>query len=122
MPRGVCRRIQASIALIAIVLNVLWPLLANAKPQHALSLYEQIHHASGRHGNLDDPPNDGHGAPHCSFCTLVGDKGLFPVRTCAWNPNSLIVKNAASRVVPFPVRTLEPRRTPPPRAPPAIFS
>ncbi len=83
----------AWVAIIAMALNALWPLIAQAKPGEAAPLFESrgesgvyhgtesaIHHGTesaihhGEHANHGDsaPAEPSPLMPHCGFCSLTG--------------------------------------------------
>ncbi|MBI4290943.1 MAG: DUF2946 domain-containing protein [Betaproteobacteria bacterium] len=67
----------AWLAIFAMALNALWPLIAQAKPGEAAPLFESrtesaLHH--GEHGNHGDsaPSEPSPLTPYCGFCSLTG--------------------------------------------------
>jgi hypothetical protein len=71
------------LALLAMALNALWPVIANAKPGYA-DLAKEVcsvtRHAIAGTGNPSDAPQARHLTPHCAFCTTGNDNSAIPVR------------------------------------------
>jgi len=65
----------AWVAILAVALNALWPLLAQLKPGEAPPLMQACDEAGMQHdasGGKDSPPADSSPLmPHCAFCTLA---------------------------------------------------
>jgi hypothetical protein len=88
------RKAAAAIALLAVALNVFWPLIADGvqdtpptdRAEHAMQMEEG--HCDTVPGGT---PNNGHGSPHCAFCTLIGDKAPIVTPTDVSNASVLIV-------------------------------
>jgi hypothetical protein len=86
MPRmglnRITRRIATWLAVLAVSLNALWPLVANAKPVGAFDPSSEICTVGGIKtfaggGALPQPADNAH-QPDCSFCTLGADKFVLP--------------------------------------------
>ncbi len=66
----------AWVALFAMALNALWPLIAQAKPGEAAPLVEScvetgMHHDAAGHEH-SAPAEPSQLMPHCAFCSLTG--------------------------------------------------
>jgi hypothetical protein len=119
------RRSAAWIAILAMALQVVWPLVANAKPAQAallvpLCTLDGVTHyvelPAGKPGQGDHAP-----AQHCKLCTFGADRGVAPapnvilaVPAAAASPALTCATTAADR---FSSCCLPPA---PPRAPPAL--
>jgi hypothetical protein len=118
------RKVAAWTALLAVVLNVLWPLIADGVSQTAFSSDRVEHAMQMEEGHCHiipgGTPNNGHGSPHCAFCTLIGDKAPIVMLADVSHAGVLIVDS-----VPFPGSLAPPRQSPfyrsaPARAPPVL--
>ena len=125
LTRTASSRLTAWLAILAMALNALWPLIANAKPAGVAALFE-ICTTQGVKSIAGDPaqaPEDSgakHLQPHCPLCSFGADKLSAP-------PSSPLYLEAATVTGCGPsteARSAEPRsdiRSPAhPRAPPAI--
>ena len=115
------RRATAWAALFAVALNVFWSLICDgATPsgnpaQDAQSAIHAEHCA-----DQGQTPNDGHGAPHCAFCTLIGDKAPTVFPDGAWNAIVLLVEAPAFALHVEPPRGSSLYPTAYSRAPPVV--
>jgi hypothetical protein len=121
--RKTTRRLAATLALLAMALNIGWPLIADAASRDAPPSADLAQAAmAGDHcaQTSGGTPNNGHGAPHCAFCTLIGDKAPVVVPAGVRNASVLIVDLAAVpyRLAALPASTSYPPAHP--RAPPAL--
>jgi hypothetical protein len=116
-------RLTSWLALFAMALNALWPLLANAQPATAPAQVE-ICTAAGLqlpgdgHAPLDDARR--HLQPHCALCSMGADKVPAAVGALDWSvaPAAPSGGRIASAVLPQPPHT---HPTPAqPRAPPRL--
>ncbi len=118
-------RFASWLAIAAMALNALWPLLANAKPSGAQSLMEICTSQGVKSvaGDSDSAPGNSaakHLQPHCALCSFGTDKVSAPP------PAPLFLASAAvsGEVVHFTSSSAEPRSDIPtpahPRAPPAL--
>ena len=117
-------RFTSWLAILAMALNALWPLLANAKPTGFSPLTEictaqGVKSIAGEPGRSSDDSGAKHLQPHCPLCSFGTDKVSAP-------PSApLHIDSAAASIgVSFSaLQSAEPRsdiRTPAhPRAPPA---
>ena len=114
------------VAITAVVLNVLWPLIYQLQPgttsiEMDICAQSNMSHqdeAGGRAPNQPLPL-----MPHCAFCTLVGG-GFAALVTAPVTPPLLSIDTEVSRLSLPAVRPLGFFRYPPahPRAPPASLS
>jgi hypothetical protein len=128
MPRmglnRITRRIATWLAVLAVSLNALWPLVANAKPVGAFDPSSEICTVGGIKtfaggGALPQPADNAH-QPNCSFCTFGADKAVPPATSVAHvlaAPSGTDFQAATAALPPA-----EPFRYSPahPRAPPAL--
>src|SRR5262252_1182206 len=111
------RRAAAGLALVAMALNVAWPLLANAKPADPAA--EVCSASGGKHG-APATPDKGYHASHCNLCPFGAERGAaiavaapsLPVPVAA--PAQILTRGDAAA----PQLALYP--TAPPRAPPVL--
>jgi hypothetical protein len=122
--RKTLRKLAAAAALLAIALNVGWPLIADAVSGDTPSSAPAMQVAQMPEGHCammpGGTPNNGHGAPHCAFCTLIGDKAPVVTTAGVRNAGVLIVDLA---LVPYRLAALPGSTSYPPahpRAPPAL--
>lgn len=78
------RRIATWLAMAAVALNALWPLIANAKPGYADFAQEicsvVMRDDAGRY-SPSDAPTAKHLAKHCAFCSAGGNTNVIPAYT-----------------------------------------
>lgn len=118
------RRIAGWLAILAMALNALWPLAANAKPAGAFDLSTEICTVGGVKSfaggsGIPQPANTTH-QPNCSFCTFGADKLVLP---SVASGAVLAVMDHAGFAPQIPqMRPLQPQSYYPahPRAPPAL--
>ena len=90
-----CSRTTAWLAILAMALNALWPLIANAKPAGVESLFEVcttqgFKSVAGDPAGAPDDSGEKHLQPHCPLCSYGTDKVFVP-------PSSpLVVEPAAA--------------------------
>ena len=81
------RRIAGWLAILAMSLNALWPLVANAKPSWAFDPGTEICTVGGvkafAGGGGSPQPVDNAHQPNCSFCTLGADRFALPASAVA---------------------------------------
>ena len=81
------RRIAGWLAILAMSLNALWPLVANAKPSSAFDPATEICTVGGvkafAGGDVTPQPADKAHQPNCSFCTLGADQFALPANAAA---------------------------------------
>ena len=110
---------------LAIALNALWPLLANARPASQSAIFEictaaGISTAAGDAGTAPAEGSERHLVPHCALCTSGADKA-----PAAAQSTSLVLIDA-SAAVEQPWVTLrgpavtQARSRAQPRAPPVL--
>ena len=80
--RTTSSRFTVWLAILAMALNALWPLIANAKPSGVESLFE-ICTTQGLKAVSGDAPSQGeegtkHLQPHCPLCSFGTDKVAAP--------------------------------------------
>jgi hypothetical protein len=73
------RRISAWVAILAMTLNALWPVIAQAKPGPSPTLQEVCTSAGLQKIVVDGAQpaghsSDGKASPHCAFCSLGTDQ------------------------------------------------
>ena len=118
-------RFASWLAMAAMALNALWPLLANAKPAGQAALFEictaaGISTVSGDTGTAPAEGGERHLIPHCALCTTGTDKAP------AASQNTPLVMVEAAVAVEHPWVTLhgpavtQPRSQAQPRAPPVL--
>ena len=74
-----CSRTTAWLAILAMALNALWPLIANAKPAGVESLFEVcttqgFKSVAGDPAGAPDDSGEKHLQPHCPLCSFGTDK------------------------------------------------
>jgi len=75
------RRFGTWLAMLAMALNVLWPLLAHAKPQGDSPVIEICTSAGMKWAAADgsgQQPAKKNLSPHCEFCSLSADRAPLP--------------------------------------------
>jgi hypothetical protein len=117
-------RFTSWLAILAMALNALWPLLANAKPAGFSPLTEictaqGVKSIAGEAGSTSDDSGTKHLQPHCPLCSFGTDKVSAPPSA----PLRIDSASASGAVSFVAFQSAEPRsdiRTPAhPRAPPA---
>jgi hypothetical protein len=78
------RRVAGWLAVLAMSLNALWPLVANAKPAWAFDPSIEICTVGGATSigggeGAPQPSGNAH-QPNCSFCTLSLEKSVMPAQ------------------------------------------
>lgn len=119
------RRLNAWIALLAMALNALWPVIAQAKPGPSPTLQEVCTSAGLQKIAVDvDQPADhsagGKASPHCAFCSLGSDSlALLPSTHAAI---AVVVQVRDSLPVHYeaPLAERYVLSSAPPRAPPSL--
>ena len=113
----------AWLALLAVALQALWPLLAQAQPKVVLA--ESICSTNGADHGLEIPgPFDGHGPAnhikHCPLCNPAGDRAAqavdAPALSAFFIASVVFEAPAAPPATPYCSPVVSPAR---PRAPPA---
>jgi hypothetical protein len=119
-----CLRNAGLAAILAVLLNALWPLLAHAKPANSLlvpvcTLGGETHYIEMERGDspLDKRSQAQH--EHCKLCVFAAERASlppmqFPVLTVALLPDGGPVAQAE---VFSPAPSIRPARS---RAPPAV--
>ena len=114
------RRVAAWLALLSMVLNAAWPLLANAQPADPAA--EICSAAGGSHAGGVAPatPGKGYHASHCNLCPFGAERGAaIPYLGQPPLPSSTAVAPTFARAeAPRPAIALHPAA--PPRGPPAL--
>ena len=123
-PYKTASRMSAWVAILAVALNALWPLIAECKPGAPSSLVEACDEAGMHHaaGDPDSAPSDSVPLmPHCAFCSLAA--GGFAVLT-AKAFDAAFLRVEADEFRPAPVRVWPPAfagySPARPRAPPVL--
>ncbi len=117
------RRRLAWIAALAMMLNALWPVIAQAKPGPAPTLQEVCTSAGLQKIAVDasapvDHSSGGKASPHCAFCSFGNDQVALP------SARIVAVVHADVAAQPIPIVRVVPLPEPPsrssaqPRAPP----
>lgn len=118
------RRIAGWLAILAMSLNALWPLVANAKPAGAFDPSTEICTVGGvksfAGGSGIPQPADNTHQPNCSFCTFGADKFALP--SVATSSVLAVVEPAGFALQIPQVRPTRPPSYAPahPRAPPVL--
>jgi len=116
-------RLAAWLAMAAITLNALWPLIASARPAGVPSLTEictalGVKVVSGDAGLPGSDPATKHHQPHCPLCAFGADKLVAPPST-PWQLAAGAATHAGVLLSPVPPLAPGALRSPAqPRAPP----
>ncbi len=117
------RKFTAALALLAVALNVFWPLIADGvqdtaptdRVEHAMQMEEG--HCDTVPGGI---PSNGHGSPNCAFCTLIGDKAPIVTLTGVSSAGVLIVDLVSFPFSLAPLKQSHFYSPAQPRAPPVL--
>ena len=118
-------RYSTWIAILAMTLNALWPMLAQAKPGSAPTLHE-VCTASGMQivsvqGDLPaDQQSSAKASPHCAFCSLGTDLLAIPPADQSCIARITLIRDAVSATQHSPVPQSDSRSPALPRAPPFL--
>jgi hypothetical protein len=114
------RRFSAWIAILAMTLNALWPLIAQAKPIQAAALHE-ICTAEGLQvvpAAPEDRPSGTKLSPHCAFCSLGADRIAIATSPLAGVTHAPDAREVLRVAFDAPLPASHARSPAQPRAPP----
>lgn len=112
--------------MLAVAVNVLWPLLANARPADIPSLTEicttlGVQGVPGDAGVPGSDPAPQYHQPHCPLCAFGFDKFAAPPATL-WQIGAIEATHRGLLLPPTPPQAPDALRSPAqPRAPPSLF-
>ena len=118
-------RYSTWIAILAMTLNALWPMLAQAKPGPAPTLHE-VCTASGMQsvavpGDVPaDQQSSAKASPHCAFCSLDTDLLAIPPADQSCIARITLIRVAVTATRDSPVPDSDSRSPALPRAPPFL--
>jgi hypothetical protein len=119
------RRASAWIAILAMTLNALWPVIAQAKPGPSPTLQEVCTSAGLQKIVVDgDQPAEhsagGKASPHCAFCSFGSDSLAILPATHAGIAVVVEVRDSLPVRYEAPLPELFVLSSAPPRAPPSL--
>jgi len=117
------RRLPAYLAILAITLQALWPLLAQAKPKSVVlvpvcTVQGVTHYIELPKGNVPVEQKAASQHDHCSFCSAGGDRIALAASRTEVPVASAAFGAPRSTVNPFLEN--QPHQNARPRAPPAV--
>jgi hypothetical protein len=117
-------RFTAWLAILAMALNALWPLIANAKPAGVSSLFEVctsqgIKSVAGDSSQAPEESGSKHLQPHCPLCSFGTDKVSAPPSAPLYFEPAAITGCGPSAEVRSALPRSDLRSPAHPRAPPA---
>ena len=117
------RRVSAWIAILAMTLNALWPVIAQAKPGLAATLQEVCTSAGLQKLAVDAQLPAGHSSgtqasPHCAFCSFGADRIAIPSQELASFAQPSDVRHVVPSYRDAPSKAFPSQSSAQPRAPP----
>ncbi len=118
-------RFASWLAIAAMALNALWPLLANAQPAGQASMFEVctaegIKFVSGDAGKAPAESGARHLQPHCALCSFGADKVPALAQAAFAVPVIVDASFGIAQLAALSPGRLDPRSPAQPRAPPVL--
>ena len=118
------RKLTAWIAILAMALNALWPLVAQARPAQKPDLHELCTAAGIQYvavaGEVPAGQKSGTAMPHCAFCSLGADRVAIAPLVQIGVAHDRDVREAVPHGLDAPLPESFSRSSAQPRAPPFL--